>query len=222
MAAATAGGGGWWATAAWSAATAPAVTIAAAASPATALVASAPAPAVMIPPATLPPALRRRCGRAGACGRSGAAPAGAGAALAPPATCAPPAEAVEPSFARNSFLSSSSGPTGRISGERVVVVLELLAEEGAALAVAHVAARGRAELGQPLGDLAELEADLLAVELAGLGGLGEADARSHEQRLDGWDGGLHGVGDLVVGERVDLTQQQRGALGLGQLRGRRR
>ena len=91
---------------------------------------------------------------------------------------------------------------------------ELLAEEPAPLAVAHVTPRGGAQLGQALGDLAELQADLVAAELARLRGLRERDARTHEQRLDGRNGGLHRHCDLVVGEGVDLAQEQRGALGL--------
>ncbi len=37
------------------------------------------------------------------------------------------------------------------------------------------------------------------------------------KRLDGGHCGLHGLGDLVVGESVDLAQQQGGALRLGEL-----
>ena len=138
-------------------------------------------------------------------------------APAPPATWAPPADAVEPSLANSSFLSDEQRGDGQDERERVVVALELLLEEGAALAAADVTAGGGAELAEALGGGAELEADVVAAEVARLGGLGERDAGAHEQRLDGGDGGLHGVCDLVVGERVDLAQQQRGALGLGQL-----
>ena len=95
--------------------------------------------------------------------------------------------------------------------------LQRLAERGAAVAVAQVAAHRRRHALQALGDLAELLADLLAGELARLGGLGQADAGADEQRLDARDRRLHRLGDLVVGERVDLAQQQRGALGLGQV-----
>ena len=76
---------------------------------------------------------------------------------------------------------------------------------------------GGAELDQALGDLAELQADLLAAELARLGGLGEGDPGAHQQRLDARHGRLHRVGDLLVGERVDLAQHQRRALRLGQM-----
>ncbi len=127
------------------------------------------------------------------------------------------AEAVEPSFASRTFLNISSGPTGRIAASAWLFSLSCFLKERAALAAAHVTAGGRAQLGQALGDLAELEADLLAAQLARLGGLGERDAGAHEQRLDRGHGRLHRVRDLLVGERVDLAQQQRGALRLGQL-----
>jgi hypothetical protein len=77
-----------------------------------------------------------------------------------------------------------------------------------------VAARRRAEAAQAFGDLAELLAHLVAVEGARLGGLGERHARAHEQRLHRRHGGLHRLGDLLVAERVDLAQQQSGALRL--------
>ncbi len=76
---------------------------------------------------------------------------------------------------------------------------------------------GRAQLGETLGDFAQLEADLSAAQLARLGSLGQRDAGAHEQRLHRGDRGLHRVRDLLVGESVDLAQQQRGALRLGQL-----
>jgi hypothetical protein len=41
--------------------------------------------------------------------------------------------------------------------------------------------------------------------------------RAHEQRLHGRDRGLHRLGDLLVGQRVDLAQQERGALRLGEI-----
>ena len=101
-------------------------------------------------------------------------------------------------------------------GERLVGLAQVRLEGGAAVAAAHVAARRRAQAPQALGDLAELLAHLLAVKGARLGGLGERDTRAHEQRLHRRDGGLHRLGDLVVAERVDLAQQQRRALRLGQ------
>ena len=70
---------------------------------------------------------------------------------------------------------------------------------------------------QALGDLAELDPDLVAGEQPGLGRLGQRHAGAHEQRLDARDGGLHRLGDLLVGERIHLPQQQRGALRLRQV-----
>ena len=76
---------------------------------------------------------------------------------------------------------------------------------------------GAARAPEALGDLAELQAHLLAGEQPRLGGLGERHARPDEQRLHRRHGGLHRLGDLVVGERVDLAQQQRGLLRLRQI-----
>ena len=101
--------------------------------------------------------------------------------------------------------------------EGTIVVLELLLEEAAAFAAAHVTPGRGAQLGQALGRFTQLEADVLTAHLARLGGLGQRDARPHEQRLHRGHRGLHRVGDLLIGERVDLAQQQSGALRLGQL-----
>ena len=60
-------------------------------------------------------------------------------------------------------------------------------------------------------------ADLAAGQLARLGRLGERHPRPHQQRLDRRDGRVHRLGDLLVGEGVDLAQQQRRALGLGKI-----
>ena len=145
-------------------------------------------------------------------GRSGT---GAGGGAGPAGDVCAPGGRGRAELGEQQLLDQQQWADGQDHGERVVVVLELLAEERAALAAAHVAAGWRAELAEPLGHFAELEAHLLAAELARLGGLGERDARAYEQRLDGGDGGLHGVRDLLVGERVDLAQQQRSALRLG-------
>ena len=180
----------FWATCLTSAA--PAVTIAAAARPATAFVAS-----VLMPACSAPPAA---------------------AAAPPPAAAEPPeAAAVVPSWARIVFLSRNSGPTGIQRGHRAVVGAQLLAEARAAVARAQVAADRRGRAREALGDRAELDADLVAGQQPRLGGLGERHAGAHEQRLHRRDRGLHRLGDLLVGERVDLAQQQRGALRLGQV-----
>ena len=102
-------------------------------------------------------------------------------------------------------------------GEGAVRPAQLRAEQAAALAVLQVAAHRSGRPGKALGHLAELEPDLLAGEEPRLGRLGERYARAHEKRLDARHGGVHRLGDLVVGERVDLAQQQRGPLRLGQV-----
>ena len=149
-----------------------------------------------------------------------APPAAAPAAAVPPpaAAAVPPlAAAVVPRWASSVFLSSSSGATGKIAASALLVSRSCLRNVGAAVARAQVAAHGRARAAQALGDLAELVADLLAGQQPRLGRLGERHAGAHEQRLDRRHRGLHRVGDLLVGERVDLAQQQRGALRLGQV-----
>ena len=115
------------------------------------------------------------------------------------------------------LLQQQHGANGKDRGERLVVLLEVLLEETASLAVADVAASRRAQLDETLGDFAELEAHLVAAQLACLGGLGERDPGTHEQRLHRRHRGLHRIGDLVVGQGIDLSQEQGGALGLGQL-----
>ncbi len=71
--------------------------------------------------------------------------------------------------------------------------------------------------GDALGHAAELQPDLVAGEQARLGGLRERHAGAHEKRLHARDRRVHRLGDLVVGECVDLAQEQCGALRLGQL-----
>jgi hypothetical protein len=102
-------------------------------------------------------------------------------------------------------------------GKRPVGLLELLAERRAAIALANVAAHGRGRALEALGHLAELLPNFGTRELARFRGLGQRDARAHEQRLDARDGRLHRLRDLLVRERVDLTQEQRRPLRLRQL-----
>lgn len=120
-------------------------------------------------------------------------------------------------LAREQFLEDQDRPNWHQGGERCVVALQLLAESPAAFAGAHMTPRGRTHLQQPLGRFSKLLAHLLAGELPGLRGLSQRDPRSDQQRLDRGDGGLHRLRDLVVGERVYLSQQQRRALGLWKL-----
>ena len=72
-------------------------------------------------------------------------------------------------------------------------------------------------LGDALGGLGELEADVVTGELAGLARLGERDPGPHEQALDARDGGVHGLGDLLVAHRVDLAEEECRALGLREM-----
>ena len=162
--------------------------------------------------------LGRRGGQAGRARRP-PAPAPAAARAAAAAAAPPPAAlAVVPSLASSSFLSSRSGPTGNTAASARFVARSCLRKaEQRSQARRWRRTGGETPAHQALGDLAELLADLLAGQLARLGGLGQRDAGAHEQRLDRRDGRLHRLGDLLVGERVDLAQQQRGALGLGQL-----
>jgi hypothetical protein len=62
----------------------------------------------------------------------------------------------------------------------------------------------------------QVGADVRAGGVARLLGLHEADARAHEQRLDRGHRGVQGVGQLGVGEPVELAHEQGRALLLGQ------
>ena len=136
---------------------------------------------------------------------------------APPAAAAPPpAAAAVPRWATSSFLSSSSGPTGKMAASACWSRAGACGS-GAAVAGAQVAADRRGRARRPSATSPSSIADLLAREQARLGGLGQRDAGAHEQRLHRRDRGLHRLGDLLVGERVDLAQQQRGALRLRQV-----
>ncbi len=101
--------------------------------------------------------------------------------------------------------------------ERAVGVLEVLLEARAAVAVLHVAASAGGELREEaLRLLSQLEPYLIAGEAARFGGLGQPHTGAHQQRLDGGHRGIHRHRDLLVGEIVDLAQQDRGALGFRQ------
>ena len=80
-----------------------------------------------------------------------------------------------------------------------------------------MAPRLRGGHGDPLGRLGQAHVNLVAGKRACSSSLGQADPGSHQQRLHARDGGVHRGGDLLVGQRVDLTHQQRAALCLGQL-----
>ena len=102
-------------------------------------------------------------------------------------------------------------------GERLARLVELALEGRAALARAEVPADQRSGPAlQALGDLGELDPHLLAGEQPRLGGLGQRYPRAHEQRLDARHGRLHRLGDLLVGQRVHLAQDERRPLGLGE------
>nr|WP_228430995.1 hypothetical protein [Baekduia soli] len=139
-------------------------------------------------------------GRDGA--RRGGAPGAGGGAAGP--------------LGQEELLEQHERSDGEHGGQGPVGLRELLLEGRAALAAANVAADRRADAAQALGPLAELLADLRAGQAARLGRLGQRHARPDQQRLDRRDRRLHRLGDLLVAQRVDLAQQERGALGLGQ------
>ena len=119
-----------------------------------------------------------------------------------------------PSFAIRAFLKQQQRAERHDRRQRAIVGAQLCAEVAAAVAALDVAADRRRELAQALGGLAELEAHLLAGELARLGRLGQADPRAHQQRLDARHRRVHDLGDLLVGEGVHLAQHERRALRL--------
>ncbi len=100
-------------------------------------------------------------------------------------------------------------------GQRLARLVQLSLERGAPFAGPKVAADERSgPAAKALGDLAELDPDLLAGEHPRLRRLGERYPRAHEQRLDARHGRLHRLGDLLIGERIHLAQHQRRPLGL--------
>ena len=102
-------------------------------------------------------------------------------------------------------------------GERLGVGAKLGAEGAAGVAALDMAASGAVDLGQSLGGLGELDPDLVTGQLTGLARFGERDAGADQQALHARDGGVHRLGDLLVAHRVDLAQQERRALGLGEM-----
>src|SRR5205085_2903162 len=135
-------------------------------------------------------------------GRGGGGPGSGPGARAP----AGGGRAPEADMGQQQLLEQQDRAHREDRGQRLVGLAQLLAEGRAAIAGPQVPPRGRRELLEALRHLAQLQADLVAGELAGLGRLGQGDARPHQQRLDAGDGGVHRLGDLLVGERVDLPQ----------------
>ena len=120
-------------------------------------------------------------------------------------------------MSEDDLLQYQQRPDRQQHRERLVVLLQRRLEALAALAFTSVAANRGRELGQPFGHFGKFDPHLFTGDLASLGCFGEAATGANQQRLDAWHGRLHRLGDLVVGERVDLAQQQRRALRLGQL-----
>src|SRR5436190_1718387 len=145
---------------------------------------------------------------AAACG-SAAARAGRGTA----ATAAE--EAAE--LREQGPLQDQQRTGGEDRGKSLGIGAKLGAELAAGIAALDVAAGRPLDLLQSLCRLGELEPDLIAGELAGLARLGEGDPGADEKRLDARDGRVHRLGDLLVAHRVDLTEEQRRALGLGKI-----
>jgi hypothetical protein len=117
---------------------------------------------------------------------------------------------------KHELLEDDEGTDREHGGERLVGLAQLVAEQAAAVAALHVPTHRRGHARQALGHLAELESHRIARELPRLGRLGQGDARAYEQRLDAGDRGVHRLPDLLIGQRVDLPQQKRRALRLGQ------
>ena len=129
-----------------------------------------------------------------------------------------PRAAAPPSLASSSFFRISSGPIGQRDRHRGAWSC---AAGCGTRRTPRTRARGGGSAGvaffSPSATSASSRRTSSQRELARLGGLGQRHAGPHEQRLDARDGRLHRLGDLVVGERVDLAQQQRGALRLRKL-----
>ena len=144
-----------------------------------------------------------------------AAPPAEPAVVAPPA--APPPAAPPPSFTPNRLFTQPQQAERRQPGDRLRARTELAPVAAAGRAIANVSAGRAGCLGKPLGCLGELEPHLVASEQARLARLGERHPPAHQQRLHGGQRRAHRLGDLRVGEVVDLAQDHRGPLRLRKL-----
>ena len=97
-----------------------------------------------------------------------------------------------------------------------MAVAQRLAVRAAVVAHAQVVAQQPRRAPGPVDGERELLADLHAVGLARVGRVGEPAARAHQQRLDGRDGDAERVGEVGVGEALELADDQRRALRRGQ------
>ena len=155
---------------------------------------------------------RARDARAtGACAAALPTPAPAPAELPAPAF-APPI----PSFDEKRVPERGERADRHQRGERLAVPAKLGAVVAAALAVLHVEAGRARHLPEPLGRLGELQVDLVAGQVAALACVGQGHAGPDQERLDRGDRRVHRDRDLLVGEGVDLAQEQRAPLRLGQ------
>ncbi len=100
-------------------------------------------------------------------------------------------------------------PTGRRA--------QVLAVRRALGAAPGVVAHRAGGLAEPLRGGGELEAHLLAGQVARLARLGQRHPRTNQQGLHRGDGGLQRGRDLAVGERLELAHQQGASLCLGQV-----
>ena len=151
-----------------------------------------------------------------------AAPAPAPAACAPapaPAACeAALAPAVWCRWTKANFLRTMNGPIGSSAASALLVWRSCprnTLQRSQLRRWRRTSGLGRRR--SPSAISPELDPDLVTGEQPRLGRLGQGHARSHEQRLDAGHGGLHRLGDLLVGHRVHLAQDQSGLLALGQL-----
>ena len=135
------------------------------------------------PAAKVPARPAGRDGR-GARHRGGGSAAGGGRRAGTRRAALPAADLGQSELEQERLLQQQDRAEREDRRERAVVRAQLRAEAAAAIALLDVAANRRRQRGDPLGDRAELEADLVAGQLARLGGLGEADPRADQQRLD--------------------------------------
>ena len=181
-----------------------------------------------VPPAAAAPApaapARSGCASSG---RTGSRSSSAGSGGCARARCAAAARTGRGAATATAEQAADLGEQGALEdeqrarredrGEGLGVGAKLGAEGATGVTALHVAAGRPADLGEPLGGLGEFDADLVAGELARLARLGERDPRADEEALHARDGGVHRLGDLLIAHRVDLAEQQRRALGLGEL-----
>ena len=151
--------------------------------------------------------------RTGSCARAGRAAAAAAAPRQPP----PPPPNRPLSLASRAPLRTSSGPAGKIAASALVSERSWVRNSRQASQALMWRRAGPSTLARP--SAASASSSRTSSQVSWRAWLDSASAiRARTSRLfTPGTVGVHRLGDLLVAHRVDLAEQQRGALGLGQL-----